>query len=95
MVRIRLNYQGRVQRVGFRARARDTAKLYEVTGWVRNEPDGTVLLEVQGTPHHVEMYLRDLGRRVSGLVEREVRAETRVFRHESGFEIVYHNQTVS
>ena len=80
-------FQGRVQGVGFRARARDTARSHTVTGWVRNEPDRTVLLEVQGEPDAVRAYLDDLRRRVSGLVERELTVEVGVEGAESGFEI--------
>ncbi len=88
MIRRRVHFQGRVQGVGFRARARDTARLHLVTGWVRNEPDGTVCLEVQGEEEAVRAYLTDLRRRVSGLVEREFGVEIGVRGEEPGFEIV-------
>ena len=74
MIRQRLIFQGRVQRVGFRARASFVAGHHPVTGWVRNEPDGTVMLEIQGTEQVVEEYLADLRRRTSGLVELEIHA---------------------
>lgn len=77
-----------MQGVGFRARARDTARRHAVTGWVRNEPDGTVRLEVQGEPDALEAYLADLRRRVSGLVEREFAVESAPDPRERGFEIV-------
>ncbi|MCC5823076.1 MAG: acylphosphatase [Phycisphaerales bacterium] len=89
MVRRRVVFQGRVQGVGFRARARDTARTHPVTGWVRNEPDGTVRLEVQGEPDAVARYLSDLRRRVSGLVEREFAVEVGLEGGERGFEIVH------
>ena len=73
-----------MQGVGFRARARDTARAHPVTGWVRNEPDGTVCLEAQDA---VRAYLADLRRRVSGLVEREFAVEARVVPSEQGFTI--------
>lgn len=87
MNRRRVLFQGRVQGVGFRARARDTASRHPVTGWVRNEPDGTVLLEVQGDEDAVERYLTDLRRRVSGLVVRELTVQVNPEREESGFRI--------
>ena len=43
-MRINVVYAGRVQGVGFRATAREIAADFAVTGWVRNQPDGTVLL---------------------------------------------------
>lgn len=33
---------GRVQRVGFRVFTRDAARRHDITGWVRNLPDGCV-----------------------------------------------------
>ena len=41
-------FTGRVQGVGFRYRAQYAASLLGLTGWVENQWDGTVLLEVQG-----------------------------------------------
>ena len=41
---------GQVQGVGFRYRARYAAQTLELTGWVENEDDGSVTLEVQGDP---------------------------------------------
>lgn len=37
-----------MQGVGFRYKAKYLAKSLGLTGWVRNEMDGTVTLEVQG-----------------------------------------------
>lgn len=89
MIRRHVVFQGRVQGVGFRARARDTARGRPVTGWVRNEPDGTVTLEIQGDNDAVLSYLSDLRRRVSGLVEREFSVEVGQERGEHAFEIRY------
>lgn len=56
-VRRRVVYHGRVQGVFFRATARDLARGFRVTGFVRNLPDGTVELEVQGSADEVERFL--------------------------------------
>lgn len=40
--RIHIFYSGRVQGVGFRFTAVDTARRLGVSGWVRNVPDGRV-----------------------------------------------------
>ncbi|HYE02980.1 MAG TPA: acylphosphatase [Phycisphaerales bacterium] len=60
MIRRRVRYAGRVQGVGFRATAADMARRFAVTGWVRNEPDGTVLLEVQGSTGEADRFLGEL-----------------------------------
>ena len=52
-VRYRITFRGRVQGVGFRFRAQQAAMEHGVTGWVRNEYDGTVTMEAQGTPLQV------------------------------------------
>ena len=49
-VRRRYSIEGQVQGVGFRYRARYAAQALELTGWVENEDDGSVTLEVQGDP---------------------------------------------
>jgi len=45
---------GRVQGVGFRFTAYHIANRYELTGQVRNLPDGSVEMIVQGYPNDVE-----------------------------------------
>jgi len=46
MVRKHINFHGWVQGVGFRYHARHAAELYGCTGWVRNEWDGSVTMEM-------------------------------------------------
>ncbi len=46
--RVRIVVRGLVQGVGFRASTQRTARGLGLTGWVRNLPDDTVLLEAQG-----------------------------------------------
>ncbi len=87
VTRQRIIFQGRVQGVGFRARTASIASRYPVTGWVRNEPDGTVMLEAQADEQILENFLNDLRRKTSGLVEREIHAHVRTVPDESSFEI--------
>jgi acylphosphatase len=54
MNRKRFVFNGRVQGVGFRYLTRRAADLIGVTGWVRNERDGSVTLEIQGTEEQVD-----------------------------------------
>ena len=48
MKRFRICFYGRVQGVGFRYTAYHIAQELSLSGWVKNEFDGTVLCEVQG-----------------------------------------------
>ncbi|PCI07811.1 acylphosphatase [bacterium] len=88
VTRQRIIFQGRVQGVGFRARTSMIASYYAITGWVRNEPDGTVMLEAQGDEQTLDKFLDELRRKTSGLVEREIHAHVRTVKDESTFEIV-------
>ena len=57
MARIRARVTGRVQGVFYRASTVAEAERLGLVGWVRNEPDGSVLLEVQGPGDRVEELL--------------------------------------
>ncbi|MFA7256236.1 MAG: acylphosphatase [Kiritimatiellales bacterium] len=46
--RITVRYEGRVQGIGFRYTAVSLAQGLDVTGWVKNEFDGSVLLVAEG-----------------------------------------------
>jgi acylphosphatase len=62
--RMIIHYSGRVQGVGFRYTARTVATGFEITGTVRNLPDGRVELIAEGTRPELEAYqsaLRDAG----------------------------------
>lgn len=48
MRRYSIIISGRVQGVGFRYFVWETAAAFDLTGWVRNNYDGTVEIEVQG-----------------------------------------------
>lgn len=47
-IRKRMIFHGRVQGVGFRYTAMLAAQSLGLTGWVKNQSDGTVMMEVQG-----------------------------------------------
>ena len=54
MIRRHIVFRGWVQGVGFRYRAMHAADLYGCTGWVRNAPDGSVLMEIQGEEEQID-----------------------------------------
>ena len=57
MISLQVFYKGRVQGVGFRFTVRHIAKGFEMTGWVRNLPDGRVELQVTGDEEEVRAFL--------------------------------------
>ncbi|HEU0209866.1 MAG TPA: acylphosphatase [Candidatus Udaeobacter sp.] len=57
MISLQVFYEGRVQGVGFRFSVRHIAKGFDVTGWVRNLPDGRVELQVTGEDSEVRAFL--------------------------------------
>ena len=53
-IRQAIVFYGWVQGVGFRWRARQAASALGVTGWVRNNFDGSVSMELQGTREQLD-----------------------------------------
>lgn len=53
VVRKSITVYGFVQGVGFRYRTVHAANLVGCTGWVRNNPDGSVSMEIQGTEEQI------------------------------------------
>ena len=74
LVRKHIVFRGSVQGVGFRWRARHAANLYSCTGWVRNDWNGTVTMEVQGTEEQIDQVTAAIRR---GMYIRIDRTESR------------------
>jgi len=49
--------EGHVQGVGLRYRIQQIARGLDLSGWVRNRPEGTVELICQGKREHLEKFL--------------------------------------
>lgn len=86
-MRVAVRYTGRVQGVGFRATAREVAGGFAVAGFVRNEADGGVWLEVQGEGDEVEAFLGRLGAIMGGNIRSAQRFAMTPVPGETGFEI--------
>ena len=56
-IRRHIVFHGWVQGVGFRYRARHAAELYGCTGWCRNNWDGSVTMEIQGTEEQIDLVI--------------------------------------
>ena len=61
-VRKHMIFHGRVQGVGFRYTAKYLARSMNLTGWVKNEYDGTVVMEVQGRETLIFELMKELNR---------------------------------
>ena len=61
-IRQHIVFYGWVQGVGFRYRAVQAAERYGATGWVRNEPDGSVTMEIQGTQEQIDSVIMAIER---------------------------------
>ncbi|MFP4053278.1 MAG: acylphosphatase [Phycisphaerae bacterium] len=61
-----LRFKGNVQGVGFRYTATRTAEGYDVGGYVKNMPDGTVECVAEGEKKEIDAFVRDLTDRMSG-----------------------------
>ena len=57
MTSLQVFYEGNVQGVGFRWTVRHAATGFDVTGWVRNLPDGRVELQANGEETEVRAFL--------------------------------------
>ena len=56
VVRFEIVFSGRVQGVGFRYTSGQVARRFEVTGWVKNLPNGTVQMVIEGSVDELESY---------------------------------------
>ena len=60
MISLQVFYEGHVQGIGLRFTVRHIAKGFDVTGWVRNLPDGRVELQVSGDHEEVRAFLDEV-----------------------------------
>jgi acylphosphatase len=63
-----VHFGGQVQGVGFRFTTCRIAAGYEVTGYVRNLPDGRVECVAEGTDEEIDAFLGELRRAMGGYV---------------------------
>jgi acylphosphatase len=87
--RIHLIVLGVVQGVGFRRFALREAKRFDLTGWVRNLPDGNVEIEAQGETDNLERFVGWANRGApTGRVDRVEKKILSVVADEEGFAII-------
>lgn len=70
MITRQVFYEGKVQGVGFRWTVKNLARGFDVTGWVRNLPDGRVEMQAGGEADEVNAFLE-------AIAESELKAHIR------------------
>lgn len=68
MKRWHIFFSGRVQGVGFRYTSRQVAGRYDVSGWVKNLPNGSVEMVVEGPSDQLKKYIADVSQSTHGHV---------------------------
>lgn len=88
MISLQVFYEGNVQGVGFRWSVRHVAKGFDVTGWVRNLPDGRVELQVTGEESEVRAFLDHIAQgELHALIHRQTEHKLEKFVTSRGFDI--------
>ena len=88
-VRISAVFYGHVQGVGFRYSAHHLAEMLRLTGWVRNEYDGSVIVEIQGDRASIDQWFRLISQRRFIEVERVEKKEIPMDENERSFGVRY------
>ncbi|QDV45924.1 Acylphosphatase [Stieleria neptunia] len=68
-VRLIARYRGRVQGVGFRATVLFHASGLDIHGFVRNQPDGSVLVDADGPKSQLKELIRRIESRPAGSID--------------------------
>lgn len=68
-VRWHIFFFGRVQGVGFRYTCKSLAERHPVCGWVKNLPDGSVEMIVEGETAAIRIYVDDVQHSTHGRVD--------------------------
>lgn len=82
-----VHFSGRVQGVGFRYQTLQVAKGFEVSGFVRNLPDGRVHLEAEGEADEVAAFVAAVEEQLAGYIRRAERSAQRRAPSFKGFAI--------
>lgn len=69
MIRYDMTFTGRVQGVGFRYTTLHVARSHRVTGWVRNEADGSVKCVAEGEQAELDRFVAAVKQAMNGCIE--------------------------
>lgn len=82
-----IHFSGRVQGVGFRYATLQLAKEFEVSGFVQNQADGRVLLELEGLTSEINAFVTAVEERMHGHIRKVERTMDSRAASFSGFTI--------
>ena len=82
-------YKGRVQGVGFRFTAQRIAMRYELSGFVKNLPDGSVEMFAQGHPDDIADALRDIDESFGAYLKDTIITDNPLNNRLHGFDIAF------
>lgn len=84
---LRVVFHGRVQGVGFRYSTQSVARDFEVSGYVRNLPDGTVECVAAGTEAEVTAFVAKVAEVMARNIDRLERSRRAATTQYNGFQI--------
>jgi len=88
IVRKKITFAGRVQKVGFRLEIHRIAQRMGLTGWVRNLADGSVEAEIQGEELHINFLVTCMKSLKRASVKKVTIVELPIRKREEDFTIV-------
>ena len=86
-IRRRIIFTGQVQGVGFRYATTQTAVDYPVTGYVRNQPDGSVEVLAEGAASAIDQFERRLRQRMESYIADSTSEESSATGEFDSFEV--------
>jgi acylphosphatase len=90
MVQYEIRIAGRVQGVGFRYFVQRRASEFDISGWVMNQPDGSVLVMAQGNLKDMEPFIDHLRTGPSSArVTQFIKSEMPSLENFTGFQVRY------
>jgi len=87
--RLHVLWSGQVQGVGFRYTVQRYALSLDLEGWVKNLPDGSVEMVVQGPKERIEKLCQNIEDYFTGYIENKKSQITPTFDEFKGFQIVH------
>lgn len=85
MIRQEIRFFGNVQGVGFRYTAKYAARSLGLTGWVYNDYDGSVLMEVQGELNTINQLIEKIEQRPFIIIDNMDKKEIPIEKNEWEF----------